>query len=381
MGTGRGMKKALIVATAGGFAIRFEKNNIELLKGMGYEVHYAADFNNRVYEFQDDFWGKNNIKIHNVDFVKKPFDIWGNFKAYGQLKRIIEKEKFQLVHCHTPIAAALTRMVTSRKPDIKVIYTAHGFHFYKGAPFSSNIYKAAEKILSRYTDVLVTINSEDFEQAKKFVYKPGGYASYIPGVGIDLNKFVRHAGAIRENNNEFRIVSVGELNDNKNHINVIRAIAILNNKKVKYDIYGKGPLEEKLQQTIQLYKLESQVKLRGYCDDTCSMLNEADCFVFPSIREGLGMAAIEALACGLPVIALEQRGSREFLQNGKNGYFCENSPREFAKAINKVMLLSQNEYEKMSEFAMNSVKKFNEKKTVEIMKKIYSGIDSKIHGV
>lgn len=376
------MKKALIVAAPGGFAIRFEQNNMEILRSMGYEIHYAADFNNRVYEFQDEFWTDRNIAVHQVDFVKNPFDIRGNLRAYGQLKKLAAHGDFSIVHCHTPVAAAIARLVFRKKTSAKVIYTAHGFDFYKGAPLSSVIYKLVEKALARYTDVLITINSEDFLQAKRFAYREGGYAQYIPGVGINLEKFVRTTQVAKKMPGDiFNIVSVGELNDNKNHINVIRAIAMIGDKRIRYDIYGNGPLREKLEQTIQLYKLESQVRLCGYCNDTCRVLNDTDCFVFPSIREGLGMAAIEALACGVPVIALNQRGAREFLQDGKNGYFCDNTPADFARTIKKVMALSQSDLEKFSGCAVASSKKFDEKNTIRIMKKIYNHIDSELQGV
>ncbi|MGN0481372.1 MAG: glycosyltransferase [Lachnospiraceae bacterium] len=376
------MKKALIVATVGGFAVIFEQNNMELLRNMGYELHYAADFSNHVYEFQDNFWSESKITTHQVDFVKKPFDIAGNLKAYRQLKQVIDKEKFSIIHCHTPVAAAITRAAVRNKKDVKVIYTAHGFHFYKGAPVGSVFYKIIEKMLARYTDVLITINSEDFLQAQKFVYKEGGHAEYIPGVGINPDKFVRTAAVVKKEAGEiFNIVSVGELNNNKNHITVIRAIALLGNKNIRYDIYGNGPLKEKLEQTIKLYKLEEQVRLCGYCNDTCRVLNNTDCFVFPSVREGLGMAAIEALACGVPVIALNQRGSREFLRDGENGYFCLNTPDSFAEAIKKVMALSQEDLERFALCAVDSSRKFDEKNTVNIMKRIYNDIDSKVQGV
>lgn len=376
------MKKALIVATAGGFAIRFEQNNIRLLQEMSYEIHYAADFNNKIYEYSDEYWSEHGIICHQVDFVKKPFDLAGNIRAYKQLRKVINDHNFKLIHCHTPIAAALTRIAAKDIIGAKVLYTAHGFHFYKGAPFSSIIYKIVEKLLAKYTDVLVTINSEDYDNAKKFQLRKGGRVIRIPGAGISTARFKRSTPLYKKAGTEvIRLVSVGELNDNKNHIAAIRGMAILRDLlktyNIKYEIYGKGPARDKLDQTIKLLRLEDRVTLCGYCEDTAQMLLSADVFLFPSIREGLGLAAVEALAAGVPVIALNQRGSREFLSDGVNGYFVDNDPVAIAKAVKRVLSLSEEELQLMSKQAETSADAFDEKYTVEIMREVYKSIDGK----
>lgn len=378
------MKKALIVATAGGFVPKFEDNDVKLLAELGYELHYAADFNNRVYEFDDEYWNMHHITTHQIDFVKKLSDGKGNLSAYRSLRELIGRVRPDLVHCHNPIAAALTRAAIGRKSRIKVIYTAHGFHFYRGASPLSIIYRLAERFFAHCTDVLVTINREDYRQALKFHLKEGGSVVMIPGVGIDLDKFSPKAvpsekGTVCDSNGkEYRIVSVGELNANKNHKTAIRAVALLNNDRIRYNIYGKGPARQELEALIARLGLCGRVKLCGYCDDVAAVLRDTDCFVFPSIREGLGMAALEAMACGVPVIALNQRGARQYMLHGRNGYICANEPAAIAKAIDCLMKQPPDELAAMRKCARDTAGNFGQNSTIEIMRRVYRRVDMQV---
>lgn len=379
------MKKALIVATAGGFVPKFEDNDVKLLAELGYELHYAADFNNRVYEFDSEYWNTHHIVPHQIDFVKKLSDVKGNLRAYRSLKELIRRVRPDLVHCHNPIAAALTRAAIGRKNGIKVIYTAHGFHFYRGASPLSIIYKLAERFFAHYTDVLVTINREDYQQALKFHLKEGGSVVMIPGVGVDLEKFVPKAAVLPEketvcdsNDKVYRIVSVGELNANKNHKTAIRAVALLNNDRIRYNIYGKGPARQELETLIARLGLRGRVNLCGYCDDVAALLYDTDCFVFPSIREGLGMAALEAMACGVPVITLNQRGARQYMLHGRNGYVCDNEPAAIAKTIERLMKLPPDELAAMRKCARDTAGNFGQNSTIEIMRRVYRRVDMQV---
>ncbi len=379
------MKKVLIVATAGGFVPKFENNDVKLLAELGYELHYAADFNNRVYEFDDEYWNTHHIITHQIDFVKKLSDVKDNLRAYRSLKELIRRVRPDMVHCHNPIAAALTRAAIGRKSRIKVIYTAHGFHFYRGASPLSIIYRLAERLFAHYTDVLVTINREDYHQALKFHLKEGGSVVMIPGVGVDLDKFVPKTAGLPEkeavcdsNDKVYRIVSVGELNTNKNHKTAVRAVALLNNDRIRYDIYGKGPARQELEALIARLGLYGRVRLCGYCDDVAAVLRDTDCFVFPSIREGLGMAALEAMACGVPVIALDQRGTRQYMRHGRNGYICDNEPAAIAGAIDRLMKLPPDELATMCECARDTAGNFGQNNTIEIMRRVYRRVDMQV---
>ena len=216
-----------------------------------------------------------------------------------------------------------------RKNGTKVIYTAHGFHFYKGAPLKNWVlYYPIERLLARYTDVLTTINIEDYERAKKsFKAKK---IKYIPGVGIDTNRFQQidvnklvKRQEIGVPEDSFVVLSVGELNKNKNHETVIKAIARLNNPNVYYVICGQGVLEDYLKKLIKELGLERQIKLLGFRKDIGEICKVADLFVFPSFREGLSVALMEAMASGLPIVCSEIRGNVDLVKDQKGGYLVK----------------------------------------------------------
>lgn len=282
-------------------------------------------------------------RVFNLFCTRSPLDI-SNISAYKQLQKIIVDNQYDIVHCHTPIAGAITRLACRkfRKNGLKVIYTAHGFHFYRGAPLKNwLLYYPIEKFCSRFTDVLITINHEDYELAKKKV--KAKQVEYVPGVGIDVDKFantvVDRAAKRKElgiPEDVFLLLSVGELNENKNHQIVIRALAELKNPDIHYMIAGKGPLKDYLLELSQELGVEDQVHLLGPRNDVAELYKTADIDVFPSIREGLGLAAVEGMAAGLPLICSDNRGTREYAKNGENAVVCSNSVAEYASAIDKL---------------------------------------------
>lgn len=369
------MKKALIIATVGGFLSQFELHNAQTLQELGYEVHYVSNLRNRVYEFDETALTERGIVLHHVNISKNPFRLIRLCKSILSVKEIIQKEQIELVHCHTPVGGVIGRMASKalRKEHKKpyVIYTAHGFHFYKGASLRNwLIYYPVERYLARYTDCLVTINGEDFERSKKMKCQK---TVRIPGVGIDVKRFYPNRSK-ETDKKRFRIVSVGELNQNKNHEIVIRAIDKLEDKTISYDIYGKGILKKELKQLIEQLNLKKRVRLRGFDFHIEERLNEADCFIFPSKREGFGMAALEALACGVPVIAADNRGTREYMRHEENGIVCSaKSVDDYVYAIQRLK-----ESEKLrQQFAENGVKtvqKFTVEISTGIMRKVYEEI-------
>jgi len=262
-----------------------------------------------------------------------------------------------------------------RKKGTKVIYTAHGFHFYKGAPkLNWLIYYPIEKICSYFTDVLITINKEDYALAQKKM--KAKKVEYVPGVGIEVEKFA-NPGVTREQKREELgipqdaklLISVGELNKNKNHETIIKAIKELD---VYYVIAGRGDLQDYLQNLIDELNLTDRVKLLGYRTDVAELYAAADIFVFPSYREGLGLAAIEGMAFGLPLIVADNRGTRDFCQNNVNGAVCcPKSSEEFAYAIEK--LLSNRELmENMKKTNMEKAKEFNNELINKKMQSFYA---------
>ena len=336
------MKKVLVVATVVKLHIMvFHIPYLEWLKKNGYEVHVAArnDYDNKdecIIPFCDRF--------HDLPFERSPIRK-NNLQVYKDLKNIIDTEQYEIIHCHTPMGGAIGRLAarSARKKGTKVIYTAHGFHFFKGAPLVNWLaYYPAERWLARYTDVLITINTEDYEIAKKFKVNR---IEYVPGVGIDTDKFknievnrTEKRESLGVSEDDFMIISVGELNKNKNHQVIIRAIAKLRNEKIKYVLCGQGPLETELRELAKELDVENQVKFLGFRKDVPDLMKVADLFAFPSYREGLSLSLMEAMASGLPVVCSEIRGNTDLIEDGKGGYLVEPSDVEgFAKYIKELI--------------------------------------------
>lgn len=333
------MKKALIVTHVSGFVPQFEMNNVRTLQDLGYEVHYATNYNNVSYGTDNHRLDGTGIVRHQVDFARSPFDIKAHKVACQQLKELMKSENFSLLHCHTPVGAALARIVACkyRKKGLKVIYTAHGFHFYKGAPLKYwLLFYPVERYLAGKTDVLITINQEDFERAQHFCKHKKTKVEWLPGVGVDLaywsGKDLKpgEREEIRKNirwelsvaDDEQMLLSVGELIPRKNHECVIRALAEHKKKGAKnfrYFICGHGDLEAYLRALIDELGLSKEVTLLGYCHNIREILYASDLFVFPSNQEGLPMALMEAAAAGVALKASDIRGNREILKESESG--------------------------------------------------------------
>lgn len=313
------MKKVLFVATVVGHINAFHIPYLKWFKEHGWKTHVAAHAEN-IREEQIDYCDV----FHEICFTRTPFTL-NNIKAYYKLKNVIANNCFDIIHCHTPTGGALARLAamhTRMCGYTKVIYTAHGFHFYKGAPLLNWLtYYPIEKFLSRYTDVLVAINKEDYEIAKNNMYAKK--TEYIPGVGIDVEKIQnikvdrnKKRGELGIPADAFVLISVGELNKNKNHEIVIRALKAINSQdNIHYIIAGQGILRRHLLDLVESYGLMDKVHLLGFRSDVIELLKSSDYFVFPSLREGLPVALMEAMACDLPVIGSKIRGNRDLISS------------------------------------------------------------------
>lgn len=347
--------KALIVTRVSGFLPQFEANNVKILQEMGFEVHYAANFNTVVY-------GKDNHRLegmglicHQIDFERSPFSPSVR-KSYHQLKELMEQEAFDLIHCHMPMSGVVTRMAaqavrrrSGRK--VPVLYTAHGLHFYEGAPLKNWVYYPVERYLSRFTDRLILINDEDYKRAQKFPVR--GSVERIMGIGMRLEQFrswqktdysmgkTDSGQDIYEKyeipDNYGILISVGEITQRKNHIVMIDAMKELLDLPLVYVICGSGPWEDKLKEHVHELGLESRVKFAGYVEQIPAMLRQADCFIFPSFQEGLPVAVMEAMAVGLPVIATRIRGITDLLEHTKGGYLSDDwEPESYAVKVRRM---------------------------------------------
>lgn len=367
--------KILYVATISDTINAFLVPHIEILLDQGHYVDIACNIqmhlNPRLLE--------RGCKVFNLEFQRSPLAMQ-NYQSYREMINIITNENYDLVHVHTPVAAACTRLACRKFSNTKVIYTAHGFHFFKGAPIKNwLLYYPIEYILARYTDVLITINKEDYDRARKSL--KACKVEYISGVGLNTEKFSnvsvdKLAKRIELNVSPeaYCILSVGELNQNKNHETVIKAIATLNNRNIQYIICGEGPLEDYLKDLAMKLGLEKQVKLLGYRSDIAEIFKVADVFVFPSFREGLPVALMEAMASGLPIICSDIRGNRELIENGKNGYIVEsNDSKEISFKINNIYQEIKANEQIRNENQMK-VKQFDIKCVINKLQKIYADI-------
>ncbi len=367
------VKRALQLASVASMIDQFNIPNIKILQSLGYQVDVVADFTNPGTITKE---RADNLKTRLSDMNVRVFDIAiprslnpsKIFAAYKSVKKLINEEAYDLLHCHSPIGGVIARQAAKnkRKNGLRVIYTAHGFHFYKGAPIKNwLIFYPIEKHFSRYTDVLITINKEDYKRAcDKFKAKE---TVYIPGIGIDTNRFKpnedgrnRIRSELGLKDNQLMLLSVGELNTNKNHASVIKAIKGMN---ISYVIVGKGVLMNQLESIAKEYNVD--LHLMGFRNDVADFYNAADIYILPSIREGLNVSLMEAMASGLPVACGNIRGNVDLIDN------CLFNPRNILEIRNSVekAINFKSEY---SQINLKKINNFNFEAVEKKIRKIYS---------
>ena len=381
------MKKVLIVASVVSFIEWFNKENIDFLNNtLACEVHIACNFaymNDTDVERTTKYVNKleeRGIVLHNIAFARSPINS-DNINAYKKLKAIINSEDFNLIHCHTPAASMMTRLASkkARKKGSIVMYTCHGFHFHNSSSKKNwMVYYPVEKFLSRYCDYIVTINMEDFNRAKAFHCKN---VRYIPGVGVDINKIKKLAidkvakkESIGVPADKTLIISAGELIERKNHEVIIRALAKVKNPDIYYAIAGKGPLKEYLLNLANELGLADRVILLGFRTDVFELYHAADISAFPSKIEGLGLAGIEAMSAGLPLVSSNVHGILDYVIDGKTGYAI--SPEDvdgYAEAI-KELVNNPTLRESMRENCIKAVTPFEISNALQVMWDIYKEI-------
>ena len=402
-------RRVLIYATTAYMIERFNMMNIRMLQEMGYTVDAACNFeygNPMSTESLERF--KSELAALNVECIQLPlnrniFDLARNGRAFIKSLRIMRERRYEFVHCHTPVGAVVARLAC-RLSGTPVIYTAHGFHFFRGAPRINWLaYYPIEKILSYITDVLITINKEDHAIAEaKFGMKK---LCYVPGIGIDMSKFSDAEPELRRElgipDDTMLILSVGELSKRKNYISVLRALAAMQSeftgagkclssecadvrepvpsgkpfggdeegglklssggehfRDICYAIAGTGVYAEEFAGFISKHGLSNKVKLLGYREDTAGLYKAADVFLFPSYQEGLSAALMEAMASGLPVAVSRIRGNTDLVDD-KGGIMFEVgaepksihdetvSDKNIQAAIHKLMSFSVQELRSM----------------------------------
>ncbi|OFL66861.1 hypothetical protein HMPREF2758_06880 [Facklamia sp. HMSC062C11] len=378
------MKRALMYASVASMIDLFNMDNIRILQELGYQVDVACNFEEgsitsveRVKKFKQEL-EKQGIRYFQLPIPRSITRITDILKSYKLTKKLT-KENYDLVHCHSPIGSVICRQAF-KNTQTKIVYTAHGFHFYKGAPLKNwLIFYPIEKYYSRWTDVLITINQEDYDRARR--QKMAKVIEYVPGIGIDLSKYnngSQSKSTLRAElllpDEALILTSVGELNDNKNHQIVIKALAEINDPKVHYIICGKGDNRDNLLKLAKELNVSDKIHLLGFRKDIPEILNQSDIFVFPSLREGLPVSLMEAMASGLPCIVSDIRGNKDLIEHVKGGFLCKkNIKEEYVEYIN-YLLTDSKLFCEMSAYNKAKVKKYDTNTINQKIMKIYLSI-------
>lgn len=399
-------KKALMHAHTAYMVTQFNIDNIKILQSMGYTVDVACCWNDddsalspEALKDRRQRLDELGCRVIETASLRKIFNIGELTKAYKQLKSEVETNKYEIVHTQSPIGGVICRLACKNARKLygtKVIYAAHGFHFFKGAPLKNwLVFYNVEKYCSKYTDMLITINKEDFVSAQKFKAKK---VVYVPGAGVDTHKFVASEGANEKIRNELGIdkdttvlLSVGELIPRKNHIEVLKALKVMKDQgmlvspdsdervepkyKLKYLIAGRGKIAAELENSIIEMGLEEYVIMLGFRRDVADIFAASDIYVFPSHQEGLPVALMEAMSVGLPVVCSEIRGNTDLIENGVGGYlFDSKDESSLVLVLKRALADSKPVREQMGMANVETMKGFDKEKVNEIMRTMYADV-------
>ncbi len=368
--------KILYVSTIVSTMVFFPEH-FKMLIDKGHCIEIACNCEGSVPKFCEEM----GIKVLHIPFSRSPL-AKENLTALKQLRALLKEEHYDIIHCHTPVAAMMTRLAARkvRKKGTKVVYTAHGFHFFKGAPLINwLIYYPVEWICSFMTDVLITMNQEDFAFAKKHLH--ARRTEYVHGVGANSDK-IKNVDVYRNKKraeikippDSIAVLSVGELNINKNHDAVLRAIASLNRRDLTYVICGRGNKGEQLKSLAKELGMEDRLILLGFRPDVPEIYKCCDIFAFPSFREGLPVSVMEAMLAGLPVVGSDIRGIRDLTSKGKNGFLYKPMDIQgFAEGIER--LANDSELRRaFGEFGKETVVPFTIENVKTEMQRIYDSL-------
>lgn len=378
--------KALMLASVASMIDLFNTDNMNILLDLGYQVDVAANFKfgsitsqERVNEYHNELL-ERKINVYHIPIPRDLFKVRDIFISYKKIKKLVNENDYQVVHCHSPIGSVVCRIAcrkARKRYGIKVIYTAHGFHFFKGAGIKAwLIFYPIEYICSFFTDILITINHEDYERAQRMHAKE---VKYIPGIGvhtdefrnviIDRNKKREELGIEKD---DFIFMSTGQISKRKNQEVIIRALAQIKNPKVKYLLVGFGELEERLKKLVTELGLNNRVIFAGYRSDVKELLHAVDAYAFPSLQEGLPASLMEAMAVGLPVVCSRIRGNVDLIENGKGGFLYDcHDVNGFAEGMKRIIEGTQSESGAIN---TKTMRKFDSSVVNEVMEKIYKEV-------
>ena len=360
------MKKILYITTVSRTINAFLIPHIQMLREQGHIVDCACSIDKPL----DESLINDGVRVFDIPFSRNPLHP-ANIKAFKKLVKIQKENNYDIVHVHTPVASVYGRLLKTKFKNLKTIYTVHGFHFLKGAPILNwAIYYPIERIMAKFTDTIITINSEDFERAKKFNIKN---TYKVNGVGVDLKKYnidnldrkiIRQGLNLKDD--DFVILMIAEVNKNKNHKQMIDAIEILKNKgmdNIKVLCAGDGAIFDEVKQYIKYKNSQENIHMLGFRTDINELISACDIGILMSYREGLPRNIMELMACKKPVIGTDIRGIRDLVNDGINGYLVNVGDSEgTAKSIEKIYgdkklldVMSENTYESIKKYCVDDV--------------------------
>lgn len=344
---------------------------LKAAKSLGYEIIQGV---NRKYP-EKLKCEEMDIKFYDSNTYRSLLAIKDNLKAYKNLCKVLKEGDVEVIHCNTPIGGLIGR-VCGRKYNVpKIIYTAHGFHFYKGAPlFNNTILKLAEHIMAKWTDIIITMNEEDYQAAKKMKLRNGGHVYKVNGVGVKVEDYqnvkvnkVKKRKELGLSENDYVLIGMGDLIKRKNYKMAIEAISKCNNPRIHYLICGQGPELDNLIKLSKKLNISKQIHFLGFRNDIKELLKISDCFLFTSLQEGLPRSLMEAMASGLPCIVSNIRGNNDLIKD--NDLLIE-SVEECSTQINRLM--NSLDYRKKNETEnINIIKEYNVSVVNEQIHSIY----------
>ena len=369
-------KKVLFVASVAVHLHAFHRPYLKWFHDQGYEVHVAC---------RGEFSDSNVDKVWNIAFERSPLSL-NHPVSLLKLRKIINDNAYELINCHTHEASVLSRLaaIEARKKGTRLIYTAHGFHFFKGGSrWSWLTYYPVEVAMSYLTDSIVCINQEDLNIISQ-KGSPSTDYHLIPGIGVDPSRFEppskERKATLRESLEidpaGFVMIYVAEFIERKNHRLLIDAIKLLTDKIDNFTVLlaGRGVLLEETKQYVSDNNLEEKIRFLGFVTDIEKYYQTADVAISTSRQEGLGINLVEAMMCGLPVIATVDRGHRTIVDHEVNGVLF---PQDNAEALSNAVykLYSDDELRlEMSVEAIKKAEKFEIKNSLQAMSNIYNNV-------
>ena len=375
------MRKILYISNIAGKRMTgsFTGSAIRAALRLGYEFHFVVNLSKMDKEHILEGQRRFGITMHHADINRSPYSV-SNVKAFGQIVNIIKENRIDYIHCNTPVGGVLGRFAGKKCGIKKIIYQAHGFHFYNGAPaINWLLYYPIERWLAHYTDALITINHEDFERAQSFRLRNHGKVYYVPGVGIHTKDYVCQGfdfnskrEELKLDKNDIMVISTGDLIARKNFQTSIKAIALAKDPHLHFFICGQGPQKEELKNLAVELGIKEQVHFIGFRTDIKELLWASDIFLFTTFQEGLSRSLLEAMATGLPCIASNIRGNTDLINDGENGFLIEaNDAVGFGNALNKL----SKDYGlrmRMTEANVKRIKQFDFETVTKALYNIYS---------